>query len=712
MGHNRIGTIGSGTNGHTAAVQHRAQVEVVNTLDIERHDATLLRSRAIDPQPLHLAKLLGGIVEQRPLVGHNARPIQASKEANSLGQADSVDIVGRARLEFQRQVGIGGLLEGHLLDHIATAQETKTIKGTDKLSIVAEHLDSNGNKWGKLSTGGWINVSAGIDNTPVVEDPESVIDPITVTVTTSGVNNRTGPGTNYAKQGKFDKGQQLVLTAVQKGGIYKWGKSEYGWIALQYTDYDSVILQGSEDAKKVTAVGTIIKADVLNVRSGPGVHNSKVDVYYRNDSVKITLRQKVGNTTWGLTEKGWISLYYVKLTEVKDGEVPDIDISGGSGDSTTTPGGSTGTGTGTGSNGTTVIATGKIINCNSVRIRAGAGTNTACIGSYANGTYVSFYETVKLKSDVWGRTDKGWVCLRYVALDAPTTGEGVTGRIINCTNLNVRAAAGTAYAKVAKLSKGTKVEILEYVKVGNAIWGRISQGWIHLYYVKLDAPLTNLDKKDEVDTETDVNTGTGTGESTGTGSGESTGTGSGESTGTGSGESTGTGSGESTGTGSGESTGTGSDEGTDDKEDKTPGADVDTSIEVTFKGTITADPSMKIRAAAGTQYGEVGTYKKGNRVTILEITAVGKSTWGRTDKGWISLFYVKPDGDTNVEGVVVKTITASSLKIRKEPASNAEVVGSYYTNNLVVVFLQIQNTETKEVWGLTENGWINMKYTK
>lgn len=535
-----------------------------------------------------------------------------------------------------------------------------TVDGTYKMTVVAEHLDSAGNKWGKLSGTGWINVSAGIDSAPVVEKPESVIDPITVTVTSSGVNNRTGPGTNYAKQGTFKKGQQLILTAVEKGGKYTWGKSEIGWICLDYTDYLAVTTEKSEDATKVTATGIIIKTDALNIRSGPGVHNAKVGTYRRNDQVKITLRQKVGSTTWGLTEKGWISLYYVKLTEVEAGTVPDISLPGEGGTDATTPDTSTGTGTGNGS--TTVIATGKIVNCNSLRIRAGAGTSNAQVGSYKSGTYVNIYETVKVKSETWGRTDKGWISLRYVQQDAPVTGQGVTGRVYNCTSVNVRAGAGTYFAKVAKLDKGTKVEILEYTKVGNATWGRTYQGWIHLHYVKLDAPLSNLDKVEEApETGTDDNTG------------------------------------DNAGTGTDNNTGTGDNAGTD----------TTTPENITFTGTIYGSKdvdSVKIRSAAGVKNAEVGSYKKGERVTILETTVVDRTTWGRTDKGWISLYYVQPDGSTNTNGVVVKTAKAE-VKCYEQPSTDSKVLFKYYRNNLLIVVDEVLEIDGVS-WTLCTEGWI------
>ena len=365
-----------------------------------------------------------------------------------------------------------------------------TVKGDAKLSVTAEYVDSNGKKWGKVSNG-WIVITGGLSSIPVYEEAGSAIDPITVTVTTGGVNNRVGPGTNYAKQGTYKKGQLLTLTAIQKGGNYTWGKSDEGWIALQYTDYETKKVTASEDAKKVTAVGTIIRSDYVNVRAGAGTSHAKVGVYYRNDEIKISLRQKVGNITWGLTEKGWVSLYYVKLTEVEAGSVEDMNFSNGTTGSTGSSSGTTG-GTPT-TNGGSVVATGIIYNCTTLRIRSGAGTSNAHIGDYPAGTVVNIYETASAKSDVWGRTDRGWISMRYVKLDAPTTGVGITGRVHRTNTLNVRSGAGTHFPKVTSLKKDTKVEIVEYTKVGNATWGRTHEGWVSLYYIKLDAPLSDLD---------------------------------------------------------------------------------------------------------------------------------------------------------------------------------------------------------------------------
>ncbi|MBQ8564205.1 MAG: hypothetical protein IJ443_10015, partial [Firmicutes bacterium] len=182
----------------------------------------------------------------------------------------------------------------------------------------------------------------------------------------------------------------------------------------------------------------------------------------------------------------------------------------------------------------------------------------------------------------------------------------------------------------------------------------------------------------------------------------------GDNTGTGTGDSTGTGTGDNTGTGTGDNTGTGTGDSTDTD------TDADTDIVVTFDGTVKDLPKntdLKIRSAPGVDNVEVGTYYEGDRVTILETTVVGKNTWGRTDKGWINLYYFVPDGDTNVEGVVVRVITANSMNVRAEPSTKGKILGSVTRNLVVVVYLQVEDSSGM-VWGLTQDGWISLTYTK
>ncbi len=73
--------------------------------------------------------------------------------------------------------------------------------------------------------------------------PENKPVSLTITVTATDVNLREGPGTNYARIGGANKGDQYTITEVASGSGYQWGKFDGGWICLQYTNYDEVVAQ-------------------------------------------------------------------------------------------------------------------------------------------------------------------------------------------------------------------------------------------------------------------------------------------------------------------------------------------------------------------------------------------------------------------------------------------------------------------------------------
>ena len=119
--------------------------------------------------------------------------------------------------------------------------------------------------------------------------------------------------------------------------------------------------------------------------------------------------------------------------------------------------------------------------------------------------------------------------------------------------------------------------------------------------------------------------------------------------------------------------------------------------------TIQASGGLNIRSGAGSDYSVVGHYYNGDRVEILETKTVGSTVWGKTDKGWVSMDYVKLD-------VEIRTVTADSLTIRASASTSGKVVGYLYKGDKVTI------TETKTAdgytWGKCSKGWIALKYTK
>ena len=54
------------------------------------------------------------------------------------------------------------------------------------------------------------------------------------------------------------------------------------------------------------------------------------------------------------------------------------------------------------------------------------------------------------------------------------------------------------------------------------------------------------------------------------------------------------------------------------------------------KATVLVNTSLTIRKEADAKSDDLGSYKNGDKVEILEV----KDAWGKTDKGWINLKYV------------------------------------------------------------------------
>ena len=413
---------------------------------------------------------------------------------------------------------------------------SSTVVGTlgqgESAVVMAEYMDANGVKWGKLATGMWICISETLEKAA-----SSGMNPIAVTVICDTVNIRTGPGTGYDKAGALSRGRELLLTEVQQNGNYKWGRFEGGWICLDYTDYDQVLSgtsgstsgsyeegsSGSAPNETVVAKGKVGKCTSLRIRSGAGTNYDTVGSLYTGDQVEIYEIETVSGMRWGRTGKGWICLSYVQLE------------SGGSSSS---------------------AVTGTVISCTRLNVRAAPGVSNAKVCALNSGAVVTIYEQATVDGDAWGRIDQGWVHMGYVYVGdgAPSTGSSgyTTGTVYNTDALRIRSGAGTHNEKVGLLSRGTVVIITETTQVGSTTWGRIDQGWISLKYVQVSDGSVPVDS-----TTRTINT-----------------------------------------------------------------------------------KSLRIRAGAGTNYDCLGSYTMGQQVVITEETNVTGRPWGRTDRGWICLDYV------------------------------------------------------------------------
>jgi len=434
----------------------------------------------------------------------------------------------------------------------------------------------------------------------------------------------------------------VVITAdyVDASGV-KWGMlDDGGWVNLGNAIV-GIVSTHSEETKAVTVT---VSTDNVNLRSEPGSYSEKVAKANKGDQLEILEVRLVGRNKWGRCETGWISLMYTDYDQVLQDQIQE-DMH--------------------------VIATGVVANCNSLRIRSGAGAEYPVVGSMNQGAEVQILQKKTVNGTVWGKIPAGWVSMQYVKITSqepedetpeqtePETEEtkpetedlSVTGSVIGTSALRIRSGAGTQYERIGCYNPGTKVTILASQTVSGELWGKTDQGWICLTYVKLDQPLTDQEQE---------------------------------------------------------------------------------STTASGKGTVNAD-GVRIRSAAGTNSRVLAYYFRGNRVEILEAASASGMQWGRTEKGWICLDYVtmdkghtvpeekpqetepeesqpqesKPAGPTVSESFW-GTVNANGVRIRSGAGTGSRVEAYYFKGNRVQV-LETADADGMR-WGRTISGWFCLDY--
>ena len=426
---------------------------------------------------------------------------------------------------------------------------------------------------------------------------------------------------------------KIVADYVDADGV-KWGMLEdCSWIILTDTTVTLKAdeaperpveeeIEEEEQEQTTSAVQVLVTGTNVNYRKGPGTSYSKLGTLSYGTSLTITEVQQVGNAKWGKFSNGWVCLTYTNYDAVIASQ-------------------------GAASSGETVIATGTIVNCSSLRIRSGAGTSYSVAGTLTQGTKVSIYEIVTAGVMKWGRISNGWISLSYVDLTyvsgdtsgdstGNTTSGPVTG-VVTATRLNVRSGAGTSYKTVASLTQGTTVTITEQKTVSGLTWGKMDKGWVCMSYIRVTGSADTGTGDTSTDTDTDTDTG---------------------------------------------------------------------SASDGITGTVNAT-NLRVRSGAGTSYSVVTTLSKGTKVTVTQQTLAGGLVWGRIEQGWICMSYVTvTSGSTNVE--CTGMVTATALSIRSAAGTGNAIVGRYVRGTVVTIY-EI-TTVGATLWGRTDKGWICLDY--
>ncbi len=339
------------------------------------------------------------------------------------------------------------------------------------ITVVAEKM-VNGQKWLRLSTGGWVKLCNNLSEVPVT------IPAVTVTITDDYVNIRQEPSVSAAKVGQLRRGDQRTIAMTSNDG--KWGYCSEGWIFLAYTDYNGNSSSGSGKPNLGSGTpGTISGASLVNVRVAAGVYNALATQLASGTAVTVYEQTSVNGAAWGRIDQGWVSMGYVTLSQTQQ------------------PGSSISTG-----------ASAVVSSSVSLNVRSGPGTGYTKVASLAPGTSVVILRKETVGGVAWGLIDQGWINLNYVSVtgsssgtgNSGSTGYGVGGTVVNCsTGVNIRSAAGTYNALVGVAALGSRVTVSELADVNGHSWGNIGRGWVCMDYIKLDSEFKAPSKGDEGD---------------------------------------------------------------------------------------------------------------------------------------------------------------------------------------------------------------------
>ena len=241
---------------------------------------------------------------------------------------------------------------------------------------------------------------------------------------------------------------------------------ETGSYAETYAKQNDLAFKATNTTVDEKVIATGVTTANLNVRKGAGANYARIGGLTKGAKVEVVKKESNGwykikyNNTYG-----YVSGTYVKLDSQTPDPTPDPQPE------------------------EKVIATG--VTTENLNVRKGAGASYTRLGTLTKGTKV---EIVKKESNGWYKikynNSYGYVSGTYVKLDSqtpdPKPEDEVIAKGTTTGNLNVRKGAGTSYASIGVLKKGTKVEI---VKKDSNGWYKIkynnSYGYVSGKYVKL-----------------------------------------------------------------------------------------------------------------------------------------------------------------------------------------------------------------------------------
>ena len=128
------------------------------------------------------------------------------------------------------------------------------------------------------------------------------------TIKADALRIRSGAGTDYRIVGFYYQGDTVVITEKTLVDSVYWGKTDKGWINMDYFVMDSAYEEPAQPAggTRMTVIG-----DCLRVRKGTGTNYRISQLLYYGDTIVVYETVTVDGTVWGRVDNGWVCMDYV-----------------------------------------------------------------------------------------------------------------------------------------------------------------------------------------------------------------------------------------------------------------------------------------------------------------------------------------------------------------------------------------------------------------
>lgn len=378
----------------------------------------------------------------------------------------------------------------------AKDKKGKTIPASDyfctetALWVDKDMVDQSGTRWCRvMGTDYWVKVSNKIPTTSASTSSDSSIDLTVSVVSNLGYVNRREKASIYSnKNGSYTAGTKLrIIDTASKDG-FLWGKvakdatgtDSVGWVALMYTDYETVRSQSGSVAVsngKVIATGFITYKGYVNVRSDAGTDNEIVGALYNGTEFKLYQTKFVNGIEWGLCDSGWFCLTYANVNRsAATSSTTDVGF-------------------------TSYAFTGTLKKRFNVAYDAPGGELLATRSFETED--VTITNLTNVDGITWGKIEDGWV--KVTNSDGTAVDVQLDVAKFNVTSeLTVRESASTSAKRIDTLTKGVEFNVngtKQIMVVGDTVWGYADKvgedkasygGWVNLankYVTRGDAPI-------------------------------------------------------------------------------------------------------------------------------------------------------------------------------------------------------------------------------